>query len=76
MKLPQPEHVPRNYPGKSSSDSNYVTVRPRLFQLSRYISKFSSGTVAVLKFLRDTREYASLEIFNKTDARLFHKYAY
>lgn len=49
-----------NYPGRSTyheiiqvnraSDSNYVTVRPRLSQLSGYISKFSSGLMALLKF--------------------------
>lgn len=54
-----------NYPDRSTyheiiqvnraSDSNYVTVRPRLSQLSGYISKFSSGLMALLKFRRETR---------------------
>ena len=59
MKLPRPEHVSRNYPGKSASDSNYVTVRLRLSQLSGYISKFSSGLMVLLKFRRETPRRAA-----------------
>ena len=59
MKLPRPEHVSRNYPGKSASDSNYVTVSLRLSQLSGYISKFSSGLMVLLKFRRETPRHAA-----------------
>lgn len=47
MELPLPGHVSRNYPGKSGTDSNYVSASPScLSQLSGYISKFSSGITA------------------------------
>lgn len=73
MKLPWPEHVSRNYPGKSASDSNYVTVRPRLSQLSGYISKFSSGLMALLKFLPWKHAFNPLSFlfcaFHRIDAR-------
>lgn len=55
MELPRPVRVSRNYRGKSASDSNYVTVSPCLSQLSGYISEFSSGLMALLKFRRETR---------------------
>lgn len=47
MKLPLPGHVSRNYPGKSGTDSNYVSTSPScLSQLSDYVSEFSSDIIA------------------------------